>query len=61
MMKKKEATAYAWKFVTTNKKLLQEVRQCAKGKDYSFKGYTINNQVRVRKSTTSEPIIIESF
>ena len=45
----------------TNKKLLKEVRQCAKAKDYSFKGYTINGQVRVRKSTTSEPIIIESF
>ena len=47
--------------LTTNKKLLEEVRQCAKGKDDSFKGYTINDQVRVRKSTTSEPIIIESF
>ena len=47
--------------LTNKKKLLEEVRQCAKGKDDSFKGYTINDQVRVRKSTTSEPIIIESF
>ena len=38
----------------TNKKLLKEARQRARAKDYSFKGYTINNQVRVRKSTTSE-------
>ena len=45
----------------TNRKLLKEARQHAKGKDYSFKGYTINGQVRVRKSTTSEPIIIESL
>ena len=27
--------------------------------DYSFKGYSINSQVMVRMSTTSEPIIIE--
>ena len=44
-----------------NKKLLKEVRQCAQAKDYYFKGYTINSQVRVRKSTTSESVIIESL
>ena len=46
---------------TTNRKLLKEARQRAKAKDYSFKGYTINGEVRVRKSTTSEPIIIEGL
>ena len=45
----------------TNRKLLKEARQHAKAKDYSFKGYTINGEVRVRKSTTSEPIIIEGL
>ena len=45
----------------TNRKLLKEARQWPKAKDYSFKGYTINSQVRVRKSTTSESVIIESL
>ena len=45
----------------TNRKLLKKPRQRAKAKEYSFKGYTITGQVRVRKSTTSEPKIIESL
>ena len=45
----------------TNRKLLKKPRQRAKAKEYSFKGYTINGQVRVRKGTTSEPKIIESL
>ena len=45
----------------TNRKLLKEARQRAKAKDYSFKSYTINGQLQVRKSTTAEPIIIESL
>ena len=44
-----------------NRKLLKEARQHAKAKYYSFKSQTINGQVRVRKSTTSEPIITESL
>ena len=43
----------------TNRKLLKQARQQPKAKDYSFKGYKRNSQVRVRKSTTSEPVIIE--
>ena len=44
----------------TNRKLLKQARQQPKAKD-SFKGYTINSQVRVRKSITSESVIIESL
>ena len=43
----------------TNRKLHREARESAKAKDHSFKDYTVNRQVTVRKSTTLEPIIIE--
>ena len=44
----------------SNRKLLKQPRKRAKAKYYSFKGYTINVQFTVTKSTASEPIIIES-
>ena len=42
----------------TNRKLLKDAMQRLKDKDCSFKGYTINGQVRVKKITASEPILM---
>ena len=41
-----------------NRQLLQETRTEAKKRNFKFKGYTVNGQVRVRISEQSEPIII---
>lgn len=47
--------------IPTSKNVLKEGRQRERGKNHSFKGYTMNGQVRVGKSETSEATIIESF
>ena len=40
---------------------MKEARQKANAKNYPFKGYTTNGQVRLRKNTNSYDIIIDSM
>ena len=41
-----------------NRKLLKEARDKSRAKKYKYKGYTINDQVCVRKTDTSDNIFI---
>ena len=41
-----------------NRKLLKEARDKSRAKKYKYKGYTINGQVCVRKTDTSDVIFI---
>ena len=44
----------------TNRKLLLEAKKLAKGLHYKFPGYTINGQIRVRKSENTYYIAIRN-